>query len=256
MRKELLLTVAVAGLLLAYLKFDRLMVWWHSGSTTPQSQTAQTAQPTLKPATNANPSTASASPGSSGGPSAANVAAWTAALTNSQGASAPSAAAPAPAPKAPPGYLYVLRHISKKTDTGVIGIDPGTLLALISRGPVKSQLTDGSTDFEIENRSLTDDSSLAEMASSADAQTQAQLAALLAQRDAADLRAKRESTEKVENAERALAAQHVVPADIGPANIAAASQPAATPKPAFSPMGTSLDRGAYNQRRSVPWWWW
>jgi hypothetical protein len=153
--------------------------------------------------------------------------------------------------KAPPGYLYVLRHISKVTDSGVVGVDPGTLLALVSRGTVKSEVTDGAAEFQIENEYLTDDTDMAEMARRTDAQSQAVVAQLLLQRKAEMERQNREYTEKVESAQ-----QRQVERDLELAKIAAANRAATSGTSEQKAMlGSSLDRGAYDQHYSRSYWW-
>jgi hypothetical protein len=158
-----------------------------------------------------------------------------------------AAATATPARKAPTGYLYVLRHVSKVTDSGVMGVDPGTLLALTSRGPVTSELTDGKTTFQIENESLTDDTDVAQMARRNDAQSQAAVAVLLQRKKAEMEQANKEMTDKVESAQK-LAAQR----EFELAKAAAANRAAA---PVTVPQGSSLDRGAYDQHHSAPYWW-
>jgi len=102
--------------------------------------------------------------------------------------------------KAPPGFLYVLRHVSKTTDSGVMAIDPGIRLALIERGPAKTKVTDGHTDFEVDNDYLTDDMDLASLAQRSDPQSQAELVSLVVQKRA---EAAREAAAKVESAQAA-----------------------------------------------------
>lgn len=150
--------------------------------------------------------------------------------------------------KAPAGYLYVLRHVSKVTDSGVVGVDPGTLLALVSRGRVKTQVTDGTADYEIDNEYLTEDTDMADMARRTDAQSQAAVAQLLEQRKAEMEQANREFTEKVETAQQRRAERNLEMAKIAAANRAASSGTDVM-------QGSSLDRGAYDQHYSRPYWW-
>ena len=83
---------------------------------------------------------------------------------------------------APLGYLYVLQRVSKTTDSGVTGVDPGTPLLIINRGPEQTLLTDGTTQFQVDNSNLTNDTDVAELARSGDPQSQAALATWMRQR--------------------------------------------------------------------------
>jgi hypothetical protein len=159
-------------------------------------------------------------------------------------AAPPMGEAAPPFRKAPPGFLYVLRRTSKTTKFGVIGVLPGARLALLERGPAKTKLTDGRTDFEIDNEDLTDDTEAADIARNADEQLQAELAAWQ-QRTSSML-----SPGQASSAPAPLI-DPKAQADLGlaPAKTDASRSPAES-----GLQGSALDRPAYNQRLSLPYW--
>ena len=126
----------------------------------------------------------------------------------------------------------------------MVGVDPGTRLALIERGPAKTKLTDGTMDFEVDNEDLTDDAEAARMARDADEQAQAVLAAWQQHWNAGMDQPLREPAGRGEISPRAQAAL-----DAGPPVIAASRSAAGSPM-----QGSLLDRPAYNQHLSVPYW--
>jgi hypothetical protein len=174
--------------------------------------------------------------------------------------SAPVAQASTPAPpavhKAPPGCLYVLKRVSKTTSSGVVGVAPGTRLTIISKGAVVSVMSDGIQQFDVDNDIMTDDQDIAALARQSDSNSQAALAGWMQQRQALIEQSNRDAAKKLEPT------QSERPASLAQASSGAARSAAAPPNPtganpsSFNGFGgTSLDKGAYNQRYSRPWWW-
>lgn len=174
-----MLVVAVAAVA-AYFKFDWLSAQWraHVGGGSSAGVTSTTSAPPQS----AMPAAISSAPQA---PSTAAPAGLIP-LVTSESTSA-SAAAPVPminstgAHKAPPGYVYVLRRLSKVTDSGIMAIDAGSKVALLTRGKTTTTVTDGNSDFVVENRYVTDDADVAGMAQRVDPQSQSALAAWIQQ---------------------------------------------------------------------------
>lgn len=232
MARNILLVLLAGAAAFAVIKHDWLLSLVGHGA----NQTEATADASTAPANGADNANA-----------AAPAPAARAAAPASTGANGATALA-TPAPmvhKAPAGYLFVLRHVSKETDSGIVGVEPGTQLAVLSRGSATTKVSDGTNQFDIKNEDLTDDADAAQAALRASAQSQAALEAWMQQRNA-DIR----------KANQVAAAQMAKQQQLDAQRAAArARSAAANPPPASNGnTGTSLDRGAYDQHRSVPYW--
>jgi len=259
MGRYLLTVVLTAAVVVSLLKFDQLKAMWlhPSGLSAPPSLTTDATPQGSAP--NPAPATTASGPG-------AKSPATIPLLGSSPAPLQPlvmDAATPTPAPrmsmvvpplrKAPPGYLYVLRHISMKTETGIFAIDPGTSLAIVSRGPVKTSLTDGENDFDVDNEYLTDETDVAELAAKKDEQSQAALASWLEGRQTEEQQTNREYAEKMEKARELVTERAFELARIAASKQVASATPASGPQVPLQ--GTALDRGAYDQHYSRPAWW-
>ena len=166
MGRQVIVFVVLAVVLLGILERGKVLDWWKHRSNSQNSATE--ASPPEQPVSGSNfPGKNATSPGE-----AADAITSTYQLPLN----------PPPSRKAVPGFLYVLRYVSTTTETGLVGVGPGTRLALLDRGRTKSTLTDGTNDFVVENEYVTDDMDAAAMAARTDSQSQAALAAWMAQR--------------------------------------------------------------------------
>ena len=182
MGRNLLVLLVVVAAVAAYLKFDWLSNEWrqYAGSQVPAGQ--------LHPWAITSPSAAIPAL-SSPPPPAASTSGGLASVPALGNPPATVTVPPDATQKAPPGYLYVLHRITKVTDSGVMAVDAGAKVALLSRGPMTTKVTDGTADYDVENEYLTDETDVAEMAQRTDPESQAALAAWLEHHKAASLSA-------------------------------------------------------------------
>ena len=90
----------------------------------------------------------------------------------------PAFVQPTPAPTvdlAPAGTYFLLQRVSVSSDSGVIGISPGTKVTLISTTPTGMRVTDGQNQFDVATTQVTNDFGLARQTLKADKDAQALL---------------------------------------------------------------------------------
>jgi hypothetical protein len=82
---------------------------------------------------------------------------------------------------APEGTYFLLRRVSLKIDSGVVGFAPGTKVTMIQQGDPLSTVTDGLYEFGVPSSQLTNDLNIAEDVAKSDYAAQAQIAAGIGQ---------------------------------------------------------------------------
>jgi hypothetical protein len=82
---------------------------------------------------------------------------------------------------APEGTYFLLRRVSLKIDSGVVGFAPGTKVTMIQQGDSLSTVTDGKYQFGVVSTQLTNDLNIAEDVAKSDYAAQAQIAAGIGQ---------------------------------------------------------------------------
>jgi hypothetical protein len=82
---------------------------------------------------------------------------------------------------APEGTYFLLRRVSLKIDSGVVGFAPGTKVTMIQQGDPLSTVTDGLYEFGVPSFQLTNDLNIAEDVAKSDYAAQAQIAAGIGQ---------------------------------------------------------------------------
>jgi hypothetical protein len=80
---------------------------------------------------------------------------------------------------APEGTYFLIERISVMTDSGVVGVPPGTIVKLVSAGPAM-RVSDGKNEFEVRSTQLTNDYDVALLAANADRNAQSSAGALSA----------------------------------------------------------------------------
>src|SRR5437667_2510014 len=99
-------------------------------------------------------------------------------------------AKPTPAPRsaavkeprlAPEGTYFLIRRVSLKIDSGVVGFAPGTKVTLVERGVPLSVVSDGQYQFSVAPSLLTNDLDIADGVAKSDYAAQAQIAAGIGQ---------------------------------------------------------------------------
>ena len=96
---------------------------------------------------------------------------------------------------APDGIFFLLKRTSVSTDSGIVGLPPGTRVERISESDGKLKVKFGEQEFEIEKSLLTNDLDIAGGMASQDAQTQHALF-VKGQEDQKKLAAKSKASEK------------------------------------------------------------
>ena len=118
-----------------------------------------------------------------------------------QAQDAVAAASPTPTPVrakqfAPKGVYFLLQRVSITTDSGIIGIDPGTKVTLVKDKITSLLVTDGQTQFEVTRDQVTNDMDAADAASKHSQASDAAVAESVRQRQEAELKAQKAQTEE------------------------------------------------------------
>jgi hypothetical protein len=82
---------------------------------------------------------------------------------------------------APEGAYFLLRRVSLKIDSGVVGFAPGTKVTMVKQGAQLSTVSDGQYEFGVPSSQLTNDLNIAEDVAKSDYAAQAQIAAGIGQ---------------------------------------------------------------------------
>jgi hypothetical protein len=82
---------------------------------------------------------------------------------------------------APEGTYFLLRRVSLKIDSGVVGFAPGTKVTMIEQGDPLSTVSDGQYQFGVPSFQLTNDLNIAEDVAKSDYAAQSQIAAGIGQ---------------------------------------------------------------------------
>jgi hypothetical protein len=138
---------------------------------------------------------------------------------------------------APPGVFYMLERVSKITDDGAVGLNPGAKVHVLERSGETLRVSDGHIAMDVHTSDVTDDLDLAEQIAKQHASSQqAFIAWIEKQKQIARQLEKEDADRQLEKdkieAQRAASSPHVATAQ---------------PKPSVN----ALDRGAYNQHHGV-----
>ncbi len=140
-------------------------------------------------------------------------------------------------PPTPQGALYLLERVSVTTDSGVIGINPGARLRLVSaKDDMLRVKEEGGTSFDVSREKVTEDVYLGRLASRADLASQQAIADYLQDQHDAEKAANDTDTKWRDEQDHRVAERRKLEAE--------------SRAHRFNP----LDREAYNQTYSYPYW--
>jgi hypothetical protein len=140
---------------------------------------------------------------------------------------------------APEGTFYLMEYVPIKSVSGVIGGLPGTRVKLVKDlgDTMRVKTVDEyGTEFEVSTDKLTNDIDLAAWAGKQDAQSQQALAQYKKEQMEAYREAKEKEKPIFDQQQRDAAERRAAAANAAKGN-------------------NRLDRGAYDEKESVPWWW-
>ncbi|PYK61228.1 MAG: hypothetical protein DME43_02950 [Verrucomicrobia bacterium] len=151
------------------------------------------------------------------------------------------APSPPPPPEqhrlAPEGTLYLMERVVVKSDSGVSGFAPGTRVKLIEdRGEKLFVKNDDNIKFEAPSDKVTNDLDLAVLVARQDAQSQQALAQDMKERMDAYRAGKEKEIPLYDQQQREVEARREAAANAAKGN-------------------NPLDREAYHEKVSYPWWW-
>ena len=152
-------------------------------------------------------------------------------------------AAPSPPPPpeqhrlAPEGTFYLMERVVVKSDSGVTGFVPGTRVKLVEdRGDKLFVTNDDNIKFEAPSDKVTNDLDLAALVARQDAQSQQALAQDMKERMDAYQAGKEKEIPLYDQQQREVEARRELAANAAKGN-------------------NPLDREAYHEKVSYPWWW-
>ncbi len=112
---------------------------------------------------------------------------------------------------APPGIYFLVQRISLTSDSGVQSFAPGTRVQAVSDSGKTMRVREGSIEFDVDRKKLTNDLDIAATAAKGDAASRQRFEAWVRHQKALRERQRQLEAQAVEKAERARKARQAIP---------------------------------------------